>query len=201
MRVGAFLDDPAVVHDHDPVGRADGREAVGDDDRRAVLHQPVERVLDQPLAFRVERRGRFVEQQQGRVAQQRAGDRDALALPARQARAAFAHEGVEALGKRAQEILGIGVARRLPKLRPRSRPNCRSADCRGREAAKITASCGTIAMRWRMSAGSASLQIDAVEQDAPVLRIVEALGELERVVLPAPDGPTTASRSRGLTAG
>ena len=80
------------------------------------LHQAVERVLDQPLAFGVERGGRFVEQQQGRVAQQRAGDRDALALPARQARSAFAHEGVEPFGKRAQEILGIGVARRLPQL-------------------------------------------------------------------------------------
>ena len=80
------------------------------------LHQPVERVLHQPLAFGVERRGRFVEQQQGRIAQQRAGDRDALALAARQARAAFAHEGVEPVGQRAQEILGIGVARRLPQL-------------------------------------------------------------------------------------
>ena len=91
----AFLDDPAAVHDDDPVGRAHGREAVGDDDRRAVLHQPVEGVLDQALAFGVERGGRFVEQQQGRVAQQRAGDRDALALPAREARSAFAHESIE----------------------------------------------------------------------------------------------------------
>ena len=79
-------------------------------------HQPVERVLHQPLAFRVERGGRFVEQQQRRVAQQRAGDGDALALAARQPRAAFAHEGVEPVGKRAQEFLGIGVARGLPQL-------------------------------------------------------------------------------------
>ena len=34
-------------------------------------------------------------------------------------------------------------------------------------------------MRWRTSAGSASLQVDAVEQDAARLRVVEALGELE----------------------
>ena len=80
------------------------------------LHQAVERVLHQPLAFRVERGGRFVEQQQRRIAQQRAGDGDALALPARQPRAAFAHECIEAVRKRAQELLGIGVARGLPQL-------------------------------------------------------------------------------------
>ena len=112
----AFLDDPPLIHDHDAVGGADGRQAMRDDDRRAMLHQPVERVLHQPLALRVEGGGRFVEQQQGRVAQQRAGDGDALALAARQPRPAFAHERVEPVGKRAQEILGIGVARRLPQL-------------------------------------------------------------------------------------
>ena len=58
-------------------------------------------------------RGRFVEQQQRRVAaEQGAGDGDALALAARQARAAFAHEGVEALGKRAEE--GLRHWRRAP---------------------------------------------------------------------------------------
>ena len=35
-RVRAFLDDPAAVHHDDAVGRADGRQAVRDDDRRAV---------------------------------------------------------------------------------------------------------------------------------------------------------------------
>ena len=38
----AFLDDPALVHDDDAVGGADGGEAVGDDDRRPVRHQPLE---------------------------------------------------------------------------------------------------------------------------------------------------------------
>ena len=74
-------------------------------------HQPLERVLDQPLALGVERGRGFVEQQHRRIAQQRAGDGDALALAARQARAAFAHEGVEPFGKRAQELCRIGVAR------------------------------------------------------------------------------------------
>ena len=81
--------------------------------------------------------------------------------------------------KRAQELLGIRVARGLPQLRRRSRPSCRSADCRAREAAKITVSCGTIAMRCADVGGIGVAQVDAVEQDAARLRIVEALGELE----------------------
>ena len=77
-------------------------------------HQPLERVLHQPLRFGVERRGRLVEQQQRRVAQQRARDREALALAAREARAAFAHEGVEPLRQRAQEVGGVGRLGRRP---------------------------------------------------------------------------------------
>jgi hypothetical protein len=80
--VRAFLDDPAFVHHDDAVRGADGRQAVGNHDGRAMLHQPVERVLHQPLAFGVERRGRLVEKQQRRVAKQRAGNGDALALAA-----------------------------------------------------------------------------------------------------------------------
>jgi hypothetical protein len=61
--VRSFLDDPAIVHHHDAVGGAHGRKAVCDDDRRAILHQPVERILDEALAFSIERGRRFVEQQ------------------------------------------------------------------------------------------------------------------------------------------
>ena len=143
------------------------------------LHQPVERVLDQPLAFGVERGGRFVEQQQGRVAQQRAGDRDALALAARQARAAFAHEGVEAFGKRAQELLGIGVARRLPQLVLARVPIAVAQIVARARRRRSRVSCGTMAMRWRTSAGSASRRSTPSSRTRPALRIVEALGELE----------------------
>jgi len=80
--VPALLDDPAFVEDDDAVSAADRGETMGDDDRRAVVHQPLERLLDQLLRFGVERGGRFVEQQQRRVAQHRAGDRQPLALAA-----------------------------------------------------------------------------------------------------------------------
>ena len=58
----AFFDDLALVHHHDAIGGANCREAVRNDDRRAMLHQAVERVLHQSFAFRIERGGRFVEQ-------------------------------------------------------------------------------------------------------------------------------------------
>jgi hypothetical protein len=59
-RVSSFLDDPAAVHDNDPVGGACCRQAVSDDDGRPSLHESFERLLDQPLAVGVERRGRLV---------------------------------------------------------------------------------------------------------------------------------------------
>lgn len=36
--VATFLDDPAVIHHDDAISGADGREAVGDDDRGSVGH-------------------------------------------------------------------------------------------------------------------------------------------------------------------
>ena len=81
----------------DAVGLQHGRQAVGDDDGGAALHQMLERRLHQRLAFGVERRGRLVEQQDRRVAQDGAGNGDALALAAGQRHAAFADLGVVAL--------------------------------------------------------------------------------------------------------
>ena len=67
---------------------------MGEDQRRAALHQPVERLLDHRLVFGVDRGQRLVEHQDRRVAQQGAGDGDALALAAGEADAALAdHRG------------------------------------------------------------------------------------------------------------
>ena len=70
--------------------------------------EPVERVLDEPLRFVVERAGRLVEEQDRRVLEDRPGDRDALALAARQPRAAVADDRVVAVGQRADEVVGVG---------------------------------------------------------------------------------------------
>ena len=70
---------------------------MGDDQRRAVLHDVFKRRLHEHFVFRVERRGRFIEQQHRRVLQDRARDRKALALAARQGHAALADRRVVAL--------------------------------------------------------------------------------------------------------
>ena len=110
----ALLDDPAIFQHHDPVSRAHRGEAVGDHQRGAALHQPVQGLLHQLLAFRIERAGRFVEQQDRRIPQQRASNGNALLLPARKLRPAFAKIGVEPVGQLAQEAFRIGGARSVP---------------------------------------------------------------------------------------
>ena len=80
--MAAFLDDTALVHDNDTVGALDGGQAMGDDQRRATLHQMLKGRLHGCLAFRIERAGRLVEEKNGRVLQNCTGNGDALALAA-----------------------------------------------------------------------------------------------------------------------
>src|ERR1039458_717904 len=67
FRVGARFDNAALVQYHNEIGPLDGREAVGDADRRAALHQCFERLLDNPLGFGIERAGGLVQDQDRRV--------------------------------------------------------------------------------------------------------------------------------------
>jgi hypothetical protein len=110
------LHDLAAVHHHQPVGLAQGREAVRDGDGGAALHQVVERLLDLLLGLGVDRRGGLVEDQDARVDEQRAGDADALALAARQALAALADERVVAMRQAQDEVVRVGRARRRDDL-------------------------------------------------------------------------------------
>ena len=75
-----LLDDAAAIEHDDAIGIHHGREPMGDDQRRALMHQPFERGLHQSLALGIERAGRFIEQQQGRAFQDRPRDGNALPL-------------------------------------------------------------------------------------------------------------------------
>ena len=99
LGVRAAFDDPAALVDEDPVGAQDRRQAVGDRDRRAALHESLEGGLDEPLGDGVERRGRLVEDEDPRILEQHPGDGDALLLAARQLVAALADDRVVALGQ------------------------------------------------------------------------------------------------------
>ena len=79
--VRAALDDAAAVDDDDLVGVLGGGEAVGDGDRGAPAHQPLQRQADPHLERRVDGRGGLVEHEQVGVGELGAQQRDELPLP------------------------------------------------------------------------------------------------------------------------
>ena len=123
--VASDLDDASVIEDDDAVGALHGRQPMRNHHRRTSCHGCLQCALHDLLAFGIERAGRFVEQQQRRILQHGTRNRDALALPAGQAHAAFAKEAAIAVGKRADEIIGerrtrgrnhLVVGRRRPAI-------------------------------------------------------------------------------------
>ena len=111
LGVGALGDDPAALDHRHPVGQADGRQAVGDDQGGAVGHEPAQRLVDLLLDLHVDGRGGVVEHEDRRVHEQRAGDGDALALPAGEGVAPLADHGVVALGQLAARSSSAPAAR------------------------------------------------------------------------------------------
>ena len=175
----ASFDDPALVHHHDPVSLAHGRQSVGDDQRGAAGHQPVQRILHQPFAFGIERAGCLIQQQDRRIAQQRAGNRHALALAARQARTAFTQLGIQALGQFAQEIGGIGGFGRLPDRFVAGIPIAIAqvvARARGKQHPFLRDDCDAAADLGRID----RRQRHPVQLDGAGLRIIKPLGQLEQ---------------------
>ena len=175
----ADLDYAARLHHHDAVGGAHRREAVGDDQGGAALHQAVKRVLDETLALGVKRAGRLVEQQDRGLAQNRARNRDALALAARQARAIVAEEGVEALGKVTQEACGVGGFGGGPDGLVAGGPMAIAQIVTrrgGKQRAFLRHEGNAAADVGRVGAG----QRHAVELDGACLRVVKAFGQLEQ---------------------
>ena len=99
--VGSDLDHSTMIEYDDLVCVADGRESVGDGERRPALSEALERVLHGPLGLRVERRRGLVKNEDGRVAENRPRDREALLLAAGEAVAALTDNGVVTLRQRA----------------------------------------------------------------------------------------------------
>ena len=95
--VGSLLDDSPAVDDQNPVGAADSRETMGDDERRPALRQLVKRVENHVLGPRVDGGGRLVEDQDGRVLQEGARHADPLPFSEGYLRAALAEPGLVAL--------------------------------------------------------------------------------------------------------
>ena len=103
----ALLDDPAVLEHDDLIHVMNGGEAVGDDQGGAAVHQFLDRFHDGSFGRGVERGSGFVEKQDRRVFQKGARDPDALALADAEMSAAFADLAVVAVGKLADEFVGL----------------------------------------------------------------------------------------------
>ena len=149
----------------------------------------------------VEARGRLVEHEHRRVGQQRAGDRDPLALAAGQPAAALAELGVVAVRQRGDELVRVGGARRRLDLgrrlaSGRAVARCCRARCRAARASPAAA-----APRCARSEASSSSR-----RSCPSSRTTPRSGSPKRssiraiVDLPAPEAPTSATRSPGATA-
>ena len=98
----------AVVEDQDLVGGLDGRQPVGDHDRRPPGQGRGQRLLDEQLGLRVEVGGGLVEDHHGRILEQDPGDGQPLLLPAGQPVAPLADDGVVALGQRGDQVVDAG---------------------------------------------------------------------------------------------
>ena len=103
--MGAIGHDASVFKQDDAIGQADGREPVGDDERRAPFHEDAQGVVDLLFHLHVDGTGGVVEDEDGRVDEQRSSNRDALALTARERVAPFADDGVVPVRKLRDELV------------------------------------------------------------------------------------------------
>src|SRR6266581_3784803 len=108
--MSAALDDPPFRQHDDEVGMLHRGEPVGDDEHRAVRHQPVDRLLHESFRFGIEGTGRLIENENRWIAQQRPSDRDALALPAAEPGPTLAEQRAVAFGQPHDELVGVGGA-------------------------------------------------------------------------------------------
>ena len=106
--VGAFLHDAALVEHGDPVGKADGRQAVRDEDDGPPLGEIGESLLHDVLALGVEVGGGLVQDEDRGILQERPREGDPLPLPPGELHAALPGEALVAVGHRDDEVVGVG---------------------------------------------------------------------------------------------
>src|SRR3989449_7459214 len=113
LGVSAALHNLTPLHHKDLVGAANGRKAMGDDERGPAAPQRAQPVLDGGLALRVEAGRGLVEDQDARIGEDRPRNRDPLALAAGELHAPFTHDGVVTLLEATHELVAVGDPRRL----------------------------------------------------------------------------------------
>src|SRR5262249_947750 len=103
--MGTVLDQAAALERDDAIRRPHGREPVRDDENGAPLGDLFHVLLNDALALIIEGARRLIEDQNARFGDERAGNRDALALAAREGRAALADDRVVAFAQLEDEFV------------------------------------------------------------------------------------------------
>ena len=101
--MGALGNDPALIKNHNPVGRHHRCQTMGNDQRCPVFHQACQRGLHGALGFGIQCAGGLIEQEYLRIAQDRARNGDTLSLAAGQPHAFFTQKSIEPFGQRIQK--------------------------------------------------------------------------------------------------
>ena len=176
--------------------RAHRRQPVRDDQHGAVARDAPHVLLDHPLALIVERARRLVEDEDARVAHQRTGDGDALALAARQARAALANDRLVTLRQFEDELVRAGERRR------RGNPLDRHAWVRQRDVVTDRTIEEDVLLQHDPNlppepGGVNRRDIDPVDEHAPAFRDVEPLYELRQRRLAGSGRPDDADDLAG----
>ena len=112
----ARFDQPALIQYKDAVGVKHAGKTVGDDQRRAALHQTVKGFLNDCLVFGVHAGQRFVEYEDRGVFKQGPGDGDSLLLSTREPNGAFPYNGIVSVYEVVDEFVGIGRTSGLLQL-------------------------------------------------------------------------------------
>ena len=107
--MGAPLDDPSPVDDEEEVGLAHRGEAVGDDEGGPTGQRRSQGLLHRRLGLGVEVGGGLVEYDDVGGLQEQAGQGHPLLLPAREAVATLAHDGVEPVGQGVDQVKDLGL--------------------------------------------------------------------------------------------
>src|SRR2546428_7257900 len=188
VAVRPYLHDSTFVEHDDAVDVLDRREAVGDDDRGPPEHQLRERVLDQMLGLRVDRARGLVEHEQDLGVE---GDGPAkgeeLLLADGQRGSALGDHRFVALGKPLDELVRVHEAGRGADLLVADRrvvqPDVRRD--RAREDERVLEHDADVPAHVALPQLA---DVTAVEEDAPLLHVVEARDEADDRGLPRPGG-------------
>ena len=191
--------DPTFLQKQHHVGVRNRLQVVGDHETGLAGHQPLERLAHLRLALDVEAGHRLVQDQDRGMEQERARDGDTLPLAARESRAALADEGVVTMLQLADELVGVrrpGRGHDLPQARLGSPVGDVLPDRRAEQQRLLKHDPDLAAQRL----APIPPDVDAVDEDGSLLRLVETQDQADNRRLPRPrrsDQGDTLARGGG----